>query len=76
MGIALTTAALNGDFRQYRHRDFFRRDGAEVEPGRRRDPGERVCGDASPDELLAKHAHIAAAADEGVVFGIDRGGGA
>ena len=74
MGRALTAAALDGDFGEDRHRDLFRRDRAEIEAGRGLDAIDRLARDAAGDELFAQRDHLAAAADESVIFGVNGNG--
>src|ERR1700748_1713188 len=65
-GIALAARALDGDLGEDRHRDFFRRDGAEIEPGRRLDAIDRRRVEAGGDQLVAQRRHLAAAAGQRV----------
>ena len=51
---ALSAPALDRDLRQDRHRDFLRRDGAEVEAGRRLDAVEGRGVDALADQFFAQ----------------------
>src|SRR5271167_1150499 len=56
---ALPTPSLHRDLRQDRHRDFFRRDRAEVEAGRGLDPLERCGFKTFADQFLAQRRHLA-----------------
>src|SRR5258708_9481099 len=62
---ALPPPALERNLRQDRHRDFLRRDGAEVEAGGGLDAVEGGGVDAFRDQVFAKRCHLAAAAREG-----------
>jgi hypothetical protein len=50
---ALPPPPLQRDLRQNRHRDLFRRDGAEIEARRRLDAVDRNCIDAGRNQFLA-----------------------
>src|SRR6185312_14013419 len=71
MRVALSPAPLESDLGEDRHRDLFRRDGAEVEPGRRLDAIDRGRTRTVCQELGTQCRHLAAAADKGVIGGID-----
>src|SRR6185295_3167054 len=71
VGRALAPPALDGDFGEDRHRDLFRRDRAEIESGRRLDAVDRGRLRSAGHELFAQRRHLAAAADEGVILGLD-----
>ena len=73
IGNALSPTAQGGDLGQDRHRDFLRRDGAEIETGGRLDAIDGCGLDAFADEFVAQCCHLAAAADKGMIGGV--GGG-
>ena len=53
LGISLASPPLDGGFGQDRHRDLLRRDGAEIEPGRRLEAVDRLRRRTAGDELFA-----------------------
>src|SRR5258708_7495879 len=59
---ALSPPALDRNLRQDRHRDFLRRDGAEVEAGGGLDAVEGGGGAAFRDQIFAKRCPLSAAA--------------
>src|SRR5580658_1200522 len=67
---ALSATPFHRDLRQNRHRDFLRRDGAEIEAGRRFDAVDRRGINAFGDEFVAQCRHLAAAADKGMIGGL------
>ena len=68
----MTATSHGDDFGQDGDGNLVRRDGAEIEPGRRLEPGEPLGRDAAPGQLGLERGGLFAAADERHVIRLDR----